>query len=75
MNPKILEEICVDKMPYGKHKGVTLIDIPIHYLEWMNRKGFPKGALGMKLATVYEIKTNGLIDLIQPIRYNLINKR
>lgn len=68
MNPEILEEICQQKMPFGKYKGTILIDMPIHYLEWFHRKGFPKGKLGMQLATVYEIKLNGLMDLIAPIR-------
>ncbi len=71
MNPEILKEICQVKMPFGKYKGSILIDIPIYYLEWFHRKGFPKGKLGMQLATVYEIKLNGLMDIITPIRNNL----
>lgn len=23
-----------DKMPFGKHKGVLMQDVPVHYLHW-----------------------------------------
>lgn len=69
LNPEILAEIYKVKMPFGKYEGQTLVDLPVAYLEWFMRNGgFPKGKLGMQLATVYEIKINGLMDLIAPIR-------
>ncbi|MGI9583949.1 DUF3820 family protein [Chryseobacterium sp. RRHN12] len=68
MNPEILKEICVVKMPFGKYEGTVLADLPVSYLEWFNRSGMPKGKLGMQLSTVYEIKLNGLMDLLIPIR-------
>lgn len=71
MDSKILEEICINKMPFGKYKGKILADLPISYLEWFSRKGFPDGKLGMQLATVYEIKMNGLSELLVQIRKNL----
>jgi uncharacterized protein (DUF3820 family) len=48
------------KMPFGKYKETLLCDLPVFYLEWFARKGFPKGKLGVLLATMYEIKLNGL---------------
>ena len=69
MNPDILKEICVEKIHFGKYKGRILADLPDSYLEWFLRNGgFPKGKLGMQLATVYEIKLNGLEDLLKPLR-------
>ncbi|MGR3855543.1 DUF3820 family protein [Chryseobacterium indologenes] len=68
LNPEILKEICVMKMPFGKYEGTVLVDLPISYLEWFNKNGMPKGKLGMQLSTVYEIKLNGLMDLLTPIR-------
>lgn len=55
-------------MPFGKYKGVFLVDLPINYLEWFQRQGMPKGKLGMQLSTIYEIKLNGLMDLLKPLR-------
>ena len=67
-NAEILKEICEVEMPFGKYKGTILADLPINYLEWFQRKGMPKGKLGMQLSTIYEIKLNGLMDLLTPIR-------
>lgn len=68
MTPEILKEICEVKMPFGKHKDQLIIDLPISYLEWFNRQGFPQNKLGSQLATVYEIQLNGLMDLLKPLR-------
>ena len=46
INPEILKEICEVKMPFGKHAGIVLADLPISYLEWFHRQGMPKGKLG-----------------------------
>lgn len=68
LKPEILEQICVVEMPFGKYKGTVLVDLPISYLEWFHRNGgFPKGKLGMQLSTIYEIKINGLMDLLSPL--------
>ena len=62
---QILLEIVKNQMPFGKYKGTFLCDLPISYLEWFLRKGgFPKGKLGMQLSTVYEIKSNGLDEIL-----------
>jgi uncharacterized protein (DUF3820 family) len=63
-DPKILLEVVQTKMPFGKYKDTLISDIPVSYLEWMHSKGFPPGKLGMMLATVYEIKINGLNDIL-----------
>jgi uncharacterized protein (DUF3820 family) len=56
------------QMPYGRFKGRILCDLPVSYLEWFNRKGFPKDKLGILLQTIYEIKMNGLEDLLVPLK-------
>lgn len=68
MNPEILKKTVTTAMPYGKYKGVKIADIPISYLEWYASKGFPKGELGMLMATVYEIKTNGLDEILKTLK-------
>jgi uncharacterized protein (DUF3820 family) len=62
---EILFTLVQQKMPFGKYKGTILADLPVSYLEWFLRKGgFPEGKLGMQLSTVYEIKQNGLDDIL-----------
>lgn len=73
INPEILKEICIVKMPFGKYQGTVLADLPVSYLEWFQRTGMPKGKLGMQLATIYEIKLNGLMDLLAPIRRGTVH--
>ena len=67
-DPTILTQLVSTKMPFGKYKGTLLCDLPVSYLEWFNREGFPQGKLGMMLATAYEIKSNGLTHLLQQIK-------
>lgn len=68
---QILVDLVKVKMPYGKYKDRLLCDIPVSYLEWMKSKGFPQGKLGMQLSTIYEIKINGLEDLLKPLKANI----
>ena len=68
MDSRILEEMLTTPMPYGKYKGRKISDLPVSYLEWFQRKGFPPGKLGMLMATSYEIKINGLSDLLKPLQ-------
>lgn len=68
LNPELLLDLVKMQMPFGKYKGVIIANLPVSYLEWFNRKGFPDGKLGVLLATMYEIKLNGLEDLLKPLR-------
>lgn len=70
-DPKILVDIVQTKMPYGKYKGTIIADIPVSYLEWMAGKGFSKDKMGMLLSTTFEIKTNGLGDILFMVRKSL----
>ena len=65
---ELLLELVKMKMPFGKYKDTVLCNLPVSYLEWFQRKGFPKGKLGILLATMYEIKINGLEDLLKPLK-------
>ena len=68
MNNEILKEIITTPIPYGKYKGTIIADLPVYYLEWFSTQGFPKGKLGMLLSTVFEIKTNGLQEIIDNLK-------
>ncbi len=63
-----LEKMANFKMPFGKFKGLSLIDLPEPYLVWFHGQGFPEGELGRLLFQVYEIKLNGLEHLIEPLK-------
>ncbi|MFT5822105.1 MAG: hypothetical protein ACI8ZM_003361 [Crocinitomix sp.] len=65
---KHLIELVTTRMPYGKYKGWNLCDLPEPYLSWYNAKGFPTGKMGNLLASIYEIKLNGLEYLLKPIK-------
>ena len=67
-NKDFLIKLAHTKMPYGKYQGRYLIDLPEFYIVWYNNKGFPKGKLGDMLKQVYELKLNGLEDLIRNIQ-------
>jgi uncharacterized protein (DUF3820 family) len=68
MNPEDLQKLVTTVMPYGKHKGRVLADLPGNYLNWFAREGFPKGEIGRLLALMQEIDHNGLSDLLKPLR-------
>ena len=65
---ELLKALVTMPMPFGKYKGTLLCNLPVSYLEWFQREGFPKGKLGMLLATMYEIKINGLEQLLDPLK-------
>ena len=67
-NGELLMQLVNMKMPFGKYKETMLCNLPVSYLEWFKRKGFPKGKLGILLATMYEIKLNGLEELLVPLK-------
>ena len=63
-----LIELAWYRMPFGKYKGRYLASLPLEYLLWFRRRGFPKGRLGVQMKTVLEIKENGLEGLLHQIR-------
>ena len=63
----MLKELVTMKMPFGKYKGTVLNRLPVSYLEWFARKGFPKSKLGNLLQCLLEIKMNGLESLLDQV--------
>jgi uncharacterized protein (DUF3820 family) len=68
MKPDDLERLVTLEMPFGKHKGCVIADLPGNYLQWFAREGFPKGEIGRLLALMHEIDHNGLRGLLAPLR-------
>lgn len=63
-----LIKLAHTKMPFGKYEGRFLIDLPEHYVVWYKNNGFPKGRLGEQLQLVYELKLNGMEEILRNIR-------
>jgi uncharacterized protein len=68
LNPEDLLQLVSTPMPFGKHKGVMIADLPGNYLNWFAREGFPNGKIGRLLQLMQEIDHNGLSDLLRPLR-------
>ena len=63
-----LDTLATMEMPFGRYKGTVLIDLPEPYVVWFKQQGFPRGKLGNLLATLYEIKVNGLEPLVRKLK-------
>ena len=68
MTPEDLPKLATTAMPFGKHEGMLIADLPSNYLAWFAREGFPKGQIGRLLALMHELDVNGLRDLLKPLR-------
>ena len=67
-NPEDLIKLVQTKMPYGKYAGIPLIDLPEPYVVWFNAEGLPSGELGRLFGLLYEVKSNGLEYLFEPLK-------
>lgn len=69
MDKAFLVEIANTTMPFGKYKGLTLIDLPEPYLLWFARKAeFPSGHLGELMEMTLAIKIEGLEGMVKPLK-------
>ena len=68
MKPEDLELLVTREMPFGKHRGRLIADLPGNYLNWFAREGFPRGEIGRLLTLMHEIDHNGLTDILIPLR-------
>lgn len=67
MDPKQLKIAINTKMPFGKYAGRPLLMLPEPYLVWFKQQGFPDSKLGSQLAMMYEVKLNGLEQMLMPL--------
>lgn len=68
MTPESLEKLISMKMPFGKHAGKLLCDLPANYLSWFAREGFPRGEIGELLNLMHEIDHNNLRHLLAQLK-------
>lgn len=68
MNSEYLRLLLTREMPFGKHQGTLIADLPGNYLNWFAREGFPSGEIGRLLQLMHEIDHNGLSYLLEALR-------
>lgn len=68
MQPEDLIKLVTWKMPYGKYKGLTLCDLPEHYVGFIALKMLPQGELGQLILLLNEMQINGLMGLLKPLK-------
>ena len=68
MDSARMERLLTREMPFGKHEGKVVADLPVNYLQWFARVGFVKCEIGQLLALMHEIDHNGLRPLLAPLR-------
>jgi uncharacterized protein (DUF3820 family) len=64
----ILVKLANTRMPFGKYQNRLLMDLPLAYLLWFAREGFPKGELGQLMQLMLEINQNGTKSLLIPLK-------
>jgi len=65
----VLKELANYRMPFGKYKDIRLIDLPEAYILWFKqRRGLPRGKLGRLMEEIYQIKLNGIEQILDPFR-------
>ena len=67
-DPDLLEKLASYRMPFGKHNKTLLIDLPVSYLGWFSRAGFPDGELGQLMRIVHETKADGMEVFFESMR-------
>ena len=70
MDTNALKLAVNQTMPFGKYAGRKLLHLPEPYLVWFHQQGFPNGKLGEQLALIYEVKLNGLENVLEPLLEN-----
>lgn len=67
LDPELLYCVLTWRMPFGRHETWPLLDLPEPYVVWMHRNAQLDGKLGRVMALLYEIKVNGLEQLLLQI--------
>ena len=67
-DPELMFKLASYRMPYGKHSKMLLIDLPLPYLGWFSKKGFPQGELGQLMRIVHETKSDGMEHFFDDMR-------
>ena len=67
-DPALIIKLISARMPFGKYSETFLTELPVAYLTWFCKIGFPKGELGQLMRIVHEIKLGDMEHLFEDIR-------
>ena len=67
-NSKDLMKLVNYQMPFGRYKGLALLDLPEPYVVWFCNNHTMNGEIGTMMKQLYEIKANGLEGMLNPLR-------
>ena len=67
-DPELMAKLTNFHMPFGKHSKTLLIDLPLSYLNWFSKIGFPRGELGELMRIVHDVKSGDMEHLFENIR-------
>ena len=67
-DPRLMSKLANYRMPFGKHSDLLLIDLPLKYLNWFYKQGFPQSELGQLMHVVHDLKAGDMEHLIEPLR-------
>lgn len=68
-DPQLMSKLTTFRMPFGKHSKSLLTDLPLGYLTWFSKAGFPKGELGQLMRIVHDVKSANMEHLFDNIRF------
>lgn len=71
-SPEALKQLIFTRMPFGKYAGRYLVDLPVAYLAWFEKNGFPSGTLGEQLLLMYQLKMDGNGDVLRQLQRQLL---
>jgi len=66
-DPALMDKLSKFRMPFGKHAEMLLTDLPLAYLSWFSRMGFPNGELGQLMRVMFDIKSGNLQHLLTTV--------
>ena len=67
-DPDLVLKLSKFRMPFGKHSEMLIIDLPLAYLNWFSKAGFPAGELGGLMRIVHDVKSGDMEHLFANIR-------
>jgi hypothetical protein len=65
---QLLNEMVITKMPFGQYQDTIICNLPVSYLEGLDRLGYPRGKLGILLQALYDLKQSGSEHILEAFK-------